>query len=247
MSSAYDAPTGGRLTLETYEDPAELYWARGEEVNDLRPVFTGDVFLNVPIPGIQEDGMAMTIAHPCSMRRTAGKFRQRILVAPVCPSEQTGLGPAQWTSGYFNWSPLPELQCDGALHLARIDDLGQATPADLAGTQRLACLSGRGISLLHQRLIWYLTRLAVETSQLFKSFEHVFDEVELLEEWKDVLCGAGIDEERATSLFDDFICGDKGNKRTLQKDLREAQRRPSVRSACRSEAARIAKEWRSAE
>jgi hypothetical protein len=38
------------LSLETFETPDDLYLARGDEVNPLRPLFTGDVVAGVAIP-----------------------------------------------------------------------------------------------------------------------------------------------------------------------------------------------------
>jgi len=36
------------VTLETWDTPDQLYSARREEINPLRPLFTGDVFTGVP-------------------------------------------------------------------------------------------------------------------------------------------------------------------------------------------------------
>ena len=38
------------MSLETFETPDDLYLARGDEVNPLRPLFTGDVVAGVAIP-----------------------------------------------------------------------------------------------------------------------------------------------------------------------------------------------------
>jgi len=45
-------------------------------------VFTGDVFESVPIAGVQDAGMAVVVAHPCSMR-TGAELKPRILMAAV--------------------------------------------------------------------------------------------------------------------------------------------------------------------
>jgi hypothetical protein len=71
------------VSLATYTDPAELYLARGEEVNPNRPLFTGDVILDIPIPGVQDAGPAMVVAHPCSIRGPAGRLLETTLVAAV--------------------------------------------------------------------------------------------------------------------------------------------------------------------
>lgn len=75
------------MNLETYDDPADLYLARGEEVNPNRPIFTGDVFDEVAIADVQTGGLAIVVAHPCSFRVGGGQLRDRLLAA-------LGLGPA---------------------------------------------------------------------------------------------------------------------------------------------------------
>ncbi len=49
--------------METYNEASDLYLARGKDVNIRRPIFSGDVFADVPIPGVQDRGMAVLIAH----------------------------------------------------------------------------------------------------------------------------------------------------------------------------------------
>lgn len=61
----------------------------------------------------------------------------------------------------------------------------------------------------------------------------------ILEDWIDNLQSGGIDASTATGLFDAFIRAELGAGRTLQKDLRDPQRRASVRQACQVEARRI--------
>ncbi|MDQ6782705.1 MAG: hypothetical protein M3063_04540 [Actinomycetota bacterium] len=61
-----------RVNLDTYAAPGRLYIARGDEVNPNRPLFTRDVFANVAIPGVEDQEMAMIVAHPCSFRAGAG-------------------------------------------------------------------------------------------------------------------------------------------------------------------------------
>ena len=51
------------MSLEPAAGPARLYSAVGAEVNRHRPLFTGDVFLRVDIPGVGTSP-AIVIAHP---------------------------------------------------------------------------------------------------------------------------------------------------------------------------------------
>lgn len=126
------------------------------------------------------------------------------------------------------------------LHVANFEELGRTRPANLDASRRLACLSTFGINLLQQRFIWYLTRLEVPTFRIHEPFGHFFEEVDLMEEWIDTLASGGVGLRDATRLFDDFIRADRGEGRALQMELRDPQRRTSVRQACAAEARRIA-------
>ena len=71
-----------------------LYRARGEEVSETRPIFTGDVFTKVQLPGSTGNVKARTVAvlqHPCSMRTNGVDLAWQVLVAS-CPPERTHQG-----------------------------------------------------------------------------------------------------------------------------------------------------------
>lgn len=89
-------------------------------------------------------------------------------------------------------------------------------------------------------LVWYLTRLDVATFTFHEAFAHTFEEADLLEDWNDTVCAAGLDALDSAKRFEDFLRADIGQGRTLQGDLREPQRRSSVRAACRTGARLIA-------
>jgi hypothetical protein len=224
------------LSLETFNAVEELYVARGTDVNAHRPMFTGDVFESVAIPGVQESGMAVVVAHPCSMRATGARLKPKILVAAVKHHEPVGSNA--WTRGFFDVTPLPEL-LGHHLYTGSFDELGRASTSELLAATRLACLSPFGVNLLQQRFIWYLTRFEVPTFQLQDAFAHFYDEVDLMEEWIDTMSDAGVDVADATAQFDTFIRAEREGGRTLQSELRDPQRRSSVRQACLSEVRRI--------
>ena len=97
-----------------------------------------------------------------------------------------------------------------------------------------------GANLLQQRFIFRLTRHEVPTYLLQEVSAHVFEEADLLEEWSDTVCAAGMSQGQAAASFEAFIRGDRGGGKRLQGDLRDPQRRSSVRTACRTEATRVA-------
>lgn len=224
------------MSLEIYAIAADLYLARGQDVNSSRPAFTGDVFGDVPIPGVQDGGMAIVVAHPCTMRGPQARMRERVLVAAV--RAHSPIGREAWARGYYDLMPLPEL-INGNLHVGRFDELGKALTVDLTTGKRVACLSEYGVNLLQQRLIWHLTLLEVETFRIQEAFAHTFEEADLLEEWTDTLSAGGLSPADAAASFEAFIRVDHENGRTLQEDLRDVQRRSAVRVACRNEARRL--------
>ena len=231
------------MSLDTFEKPDDLYLARGEEVNPLRPLFTGDVVADVAIPGVQDGGMAVVVvAHPCSMRGKDAQLEPRVLVAAV--AEGGKIGRAAWAGGHFALMPLPDLVEASKLCVARVDDIGKALTEQLVAGTRVACLTPFGVNLLQQRFIWRLTRHEVPTYQLQEVSAHVFEEADLLEEWGDTVCAAGASPERAAAAFEAFVRADRGGGNSLQGDLRDPQRRSTVRSACRAEAERVAEEFR---
>jgi len=226
------------VSLETWDTPEQLYLARGDEVNPLRPLFTGDVFVDAAVPGVQDDGMAVVIAHPCSMRGREARLEPRVLTAAVTWSDK--IGKSAWATGHYSLMPLPDLLEPGTLCVARLDDIGKALTEQLLAGTRIACLSPFGVNLLQQRIIWRLTRHEVPTHLLQEVSAHVFEEADLLEEWNDTVCVAGASQAEAAAAFEAFLRADLGAGRTLQGDLRDQQRRSTVRVACRAEAKRVA-------
>ena len=134
--------------------------------------------------------------------------------------------------GFFDRMPLPELLASGELHVAHLDLVGRARTKDLGVGRRVACLSNFGINLLQQRFVWHLTRCAVETFKFHEACSHALAEADLLEDWNDILCEAGLAEPDALTRFDSFIRDRREGGRTRQDDLRDPQR--SEREECLS-------------
>src|SRR5665648_642872 len=149
------------VSLETWDTPEQLYLARGDEVNPLRPLFTGDVFVDAAVPGVQDDGMAVVIAHPCSMRGREARLEPRVLTAAVTWSDK--IGKSAWATGHYSLMPLPDLLEPGTLCVARLDDIGKALTEQLLAGTRIACLSPFGVNLLQQRIILSLIHISEPT------------------------------------------------------------------------------------
>ncbi len=224
------------MTLATYAEPDELYLARGAEVNANRPLFTGDVILDVAIPGVQNHGLGIVIAHPCSIRGAQGRLRDRILVAAVRSQDQ--VSRKSWSDGFYDRSPLPALG-DNGYCVGHLDQLGRAATADVLDAARVACLSDIGINLLQQRITFHLTRAEIPTSMFHEAFAHTLIEADLLEDWTDTLTGAGRSVAEAVTLFDAFV---RQGEPSLQAQLLKPERRAFVRTACNREARVVAQQ-----
>jgi hypothetical protein len=224
------------VNLATYEAAGELYLARGDDVNPNRPVFTGDVYHNVAIPGVQDKGMGLVVAHPCSFRIGDGQLAERVLTASV--ESVAKQGPRAWTKMFSDRMPLTDLEGEHSYWAGHLDKIGRALASDLLATERLACLSAFGVNMLQQRLTYYLTRAQIPTATFNEAFGHTFDEAELLEEWTDTLVDAGQTKEEAAMEFETFVR--EGNP-SLQDKLRDPQHRSAVRRACRLKASELAK------
>jgi hypothetical protein len=215
----------------------ELYLYRGDDVPRTRPIFQGDVFDGIEIPGLDDGaGLAIVITHACTMREGAA-LRPRLLVARVLP--RTSPIPLPWT-GNFRVMPLPELIPDTApgLWVVNFEDLGSVGSESLDLSKRLACLDDRGVVLLQQRHAHHLTRYVVETEVLYEQSANVLAEAELLEAWlTDVLTdtddGFGANAVQEATEFDTFIG-------PLRAGLKDPTRRASVRRTVHEEIRRRA-------
>ena len=222
------------MALESWVEPSDLFLARGVDVSLARPVFTGDVFLEVEIPGVQPEGLAIVTAHPCTFRGAGGQLANRVAVAAV--RQSVTVQPEKWRSGYYNLFPLPDLMNEEffAGHFLE----SAPVPGDsLRASNRVACLSSYGINLLQQRLIWQATRFEVPTYELERAFSHTLVEADLLEEWADATIDQGGTAEDAAASFDTFIRSSSDpsspDAPTLQIWLKDPQHRPVVRRRMR--------------
>jgi hypothetical protein len=211
--------------LESYQDASDLYLARADEVSPYRPFFTGDYF------EIDAESGWLIAAHPCAMRGREAELLSTLLVLPV----QRMASPPRadkWAGGHYRQMPLPDLQ--GSFRAASFDGLTRLDTSALSIGDRKACLSQFGINLLQQRMIFYLTRFEVATSELDSAFAHTFTEADLLEEWVEATV-IDNDTPTASANFEKIIRShfDDEQTLTLQEALRIPQHRATVRHRLR--------------
>lgn len=225
--------------LEAPADAADLYLYRGDEVNDLRPVQTGDVFASVEVPGTGEAaGLAIVLNHPCSMRKNGVELVDRLLVAVVT---EYGLVPSQaWPKHHTRVMPLPKLYDDDRHFAARLDQFGLVPSTIVDECQRIACLQPFGVNLLQQRFIFNVARFVVGTSKLNKACAVPFQEIDFLEEWNDGWRDARLPAEEAARAFHDWIREEDSLGSTRQDRLADVQQWSPLRTAMRAHLASLA-------
>jgi len=220
--------------LESPSSPDELYRYRGDEVLLARPVFQGDVFENVAIPGFDDGpGLAIVLTHACTMRGPGGMLKDRLLVGRVTVSDS----PKRWR-GDFAFMPLPELTPgEGSANwCVSLEDVGALRAGLLDVNRRIACLSDRGVVLLQQRQAHHFTRYVVETSVLYEQTGPALLEAELMEDWLDAHLRDVAERdwtaahEAQTRAFDEYFA-------QYRQAAKEPSRWSSIRSAVRTELA----------
>ena len=218
--------------MERPDDPADLYRALGEDVLAVRPILTGDVFVDVEV--IAPDGersrqVIMVLDHPCSLRLDGVNLASRLTVAEVRPG-----AVGSWR-GSYNRMPLPGLLLDGQVcaHVGYFDSCYQVGSAQLEPHRRIACLSVTGINLLLQRRVHHFSRVVVPTLEFQKSNTGVYDEVDLIEEWCDTRGDDDVKVLEATAECVAWLREDTGGT-TRQELLRDPQKRSAIRQQMRS-------------
>lgn len=219
--------------LDAPRSPAELYLARGEEVEPYRPVMTGDVFANIEIPGVDDGaGLAMVTAHPCSMRAGA-HLRSHVQMARVASGPPIALD--NW-DGNYGVVPLPALTSSRDMKQRAVLELsGRVRTDQLVGGSRIAIMDVKGVLLVGQRIAFNSTRVVVDLETLLGSVAHVLEEANLLEEWMRVrLAGRGgptefsVEVVRQEALFD-ALMHTEIDSLTLRDRLLDPLTRPAVR------------------
>lgn len=211
-----------------------LYRARGDEVSQTRPVFTGDVFTGPLLPGPTGNIKTRTVAiiqHPCSMRTDGVELSWQVLVAEVKSRKE--ISEADWASGFFNLMPLPDLspgEAPRTRHRAvDFDNLYTVAPNLL--TRRIACLSPFGVNLLLQRWVHYSSRVVVPTHSFQSVTQAFYEEADLIEEWCDEAAGDLRSEAEACVRW---LRADRAGT-TYQQMLKDPQTHSMIRKAMRAE------------
>lgn len=219
--------------VEGVPDWGALYRARGDEVAATRPIFTGDVFTGVKLPGSTGKIKArsvLVLQHPCSMRTNGVDLAWKVLVAEVANRKE--LDEQSWVGGHFNLMPLPGLRPDIASQsqhqAANFDNLYTVAPALL--TSRIASLSPFGVNILLQRWVHYSSRVVVPTHTFHEQTVAFYEEADLIEEWCDE--ASSEDLQAATQACLNWLRTDRDGS-TYQELLKDPQSHSMIRRAMR--------------
>ncbi len=215
-------------------DPERLYEERADVARS-RPIFQGDVFKDIVLPGFgDEPRLVQVVAHPCSMREGTD-LRPRITVAPVeTHSRVKGNG---W-NGNLRIMPLAEL-VDGEHYAAKLVDVTAAPSELLHLDARIATLSDHGIYVLQQRIVKHYTRVEVDIPTLRKETAPVLWEMHQQRDWVETVLDDEADwttENLSTeeAAFDAWLREGDPSRRTQLKedhthtDLRIAAHRAAI-------------------
>lgn len=228
--------------LDRPREVDDLYLERGDPAPPWRPILTGDIFSDLPIPGLDVSDLTMIVAHPCTMRAGASLV-ERLQAVPVRPYNAVPL--EQWPAGHKRAFPLPDLS-DGTPVAAKLNEFGMVKNADLDLDHRVACLSEEGIRLLLQRFFACFGRVTVRLDTIGEALLGPLGEAELLEEWNEKLVAPAVTEgaERGPALeaaavdFDALLGADGGGGKPLRADLESAETAAAVRRSVRAELSR---------
>ena len=212
-----------------------LYRARGHEVGNSRPLFTGDVFTNLPLPGSTGKTKARSVIilqHPCSMRTNGVDLAWQVLVAEV--TERKQISEQGWVNGHYNLMPLPDIRPEvtsrSRNQAANFDNLYTVAPHLL--NSRIASLSPFGVNLLLQRWVHYSSRVVVPTYIFHEQTVAFYEEADLIEEWCEESGGADIRAEAQACL--DWLRTDRDGS-TYQEMLKNSQSHSTIRREMRKE------------
>ena len=158
-----------------------------------RPIFQGDVFVDVPYvkgqggdrpdaePKVRiERRPAIALTYPCEMY-AHGVLARVQTIAVVREGSKLGLSD-DW-QGTFSACPLPGLFGDGALWGADFRTIGSVDRSYLTAANRIASLTEFGWAYLRQRLAIYFTRVTCHLEDLLQAGRATWDETELWEQW----------------------------------------------------------------
>lgn len=201
-----------------------------EDALRLKPIMTGDVFVDVPVTGEATPIAVMVAGHPCTIRRGA-ELKPRIPCVRLL--EHQWVPYHAWPRQSHGCFPISEAVGIGQGQCGTLDDWVTVDAGELARERRRLTLQDRGVLVFQQRLIHSLSRFVTPIDALHEASRHVLVEAELEYDWVFELDGtAPLD-----SLIADFagFMDAEDRRAVLRKDDRRV--RAELKAELRSRAA----------
>lgn len=211
---------------------ASLYRARGAEVAQARPLFTGDVFFDVVVEGRVSRTDVIILQHPCAIRRGVSLV-SRILVAEVEPHGL--LAPSKWAETDFRRMPLPEIahgKTDNAA--ANFDKHCVLLSKDVDLSKRIACMSQKGVNLLMQRWVHHNSRAVIPSHDYLEVTAAQFEEADLIEDWCHDRADDAVKGPEALAEIDAWLGALDSGGSTRRDLLKDQQARSGIRRDIRA-------------
>lgn len=211
-----------------------LYRARGDEVTQHRPVFTGDVYFDIQIAGEGGPKNVIVLQHPCAIRKDGVTLMPKLLVGEVLGDSP--LPPSEWAGGFYTQLPLAELQPVARPRHGRafFDKHQLMTPEELAAGRRVCCLSQVGVNLLMQRWVNHNTRVVIPTFEYQRMSAPQFEEADLVEDWCIDREDDGVHIPDASRELDEWLSSRNEGGVSRRELLNEEQQRSQVRQELRA-------------
>jgi hypothetical protein len=210
-----------------------MYLYRGDEEEEARPIFTGDVFLDAEVQEIGGIGNrnVIVVQHPCALRVDGVNLVTSLVVAEVVPGP---FHPVRNWQGHYRIMPLPNLLGDHQNYEVSFLSLFLCIPDSLDLTKRVASLSLVGVNLLLQRWVKHNSRATIPAWQYAEVTTGAYEEADAIEEWCAARAAAGVDVAIATAQAAEWLDGRDGGvprRRLLDDPQRRSDLRKQMRTA----------------
>jgi len=211
----------------------------GDEIASCRPVFTGDVFTDVPIhtsSGAITPRTVIVLQHPCAMRSDGVNLTARQLVSQV--RQHRPLERDEWKqfSRLMSLADFyPQLTSTRRHQAAMFDIIDTVAAIELRPERRIVCLTQVGVNLLLQRWVHHNTRVVVPLLDIAAVTSGPFEEADLMEEWGIEALDAGITVAVATAECLAWLREEAAGGGIRQRLLEDPQYRGAIRREMRVE------------
>jgi hypothetical protein len=181
-------------------EPSELYLSVGSGCEVDRPIFQGDVFVDVPIPEIPKrpptgtvvevkvvPSIVMLVPHPCQCYH-GDSLRPYLTLAPVTEVRDYSTFGLDHTGAKdkFALLDLPTGSADGAPRKSHVANFGRLLSVGkdyIHPRKRVACLSHMGLGLLTKRLLQFQLRAPSELATVMAFTQKQWNEAFVMQAW----------------------------------------------------------------